>query len=379
MGGPLQGIRVVEFAGLGPGPFCAMMLADHGANVIRIDRPGRGLVAAGLPGDALARSRRSITLNTKTEAGLAIAKSLCRSADAIIEGYRPGVMERLGLGPEILLRDNPKLVYGRMTGWGQTGPLAQVAGHDINYIALSGVLGTCGRAGEKPMPPVNYIGDFGGGGMMLAFGIVSALLHVKSGGDGQVIDAAMTDGSALLSAMTWSQLNAGLWKDERGVNWLDTGAHFYDTYECADGKCISIGSIEPQFYAILREKAGLSDAGFDAQMDAAKWPELKARLTEVFATKTRDEWCEIMEGSDVCFAPVLGLNEALEHPHNAARGTFIEVDGHPMPAPAPRYSGTKNSAPRPAPEAGADSEAVLAELGYTAAEIDDMRRAGALG
>jgi alpha-methylacyl-CoA racemase len=379
MAGPLQGIRIVEFAGLGPGPFCAMMLADHGAEVIRIDRPGNSLVAAGLPGDALGRSRRSITLNTKNETGLALARQLCKSADAIIEGYRPGVMERLGLGPDVLLGDNPKLVYGRMTGWGQTGPLAQAAGHDINYIALSGVLGTCGRRGEKPVAPVNYLGDFGGGGMMLAFGVVSALLHVRNGGDGQVIDAAMTDGSALLSAMTWSQLNSGLWKDERGVNWLDTGAHFYDTYECADGECISIGAIEPQFYSLLREKAGLTDPAFDAQLDAAKWPELKQRLADIFLTRTRAEWCEIMEGTDVCFAPVLGLNEAREHPHNRARDTFIEVDGHPMPAPSPRYSATKTDPPRPAPLAGADSRSVLEELGYSGAEIDEFRSAGVLG
>jgi len=379
MAGPLQDIRVVEFAGLGPGPFCAMMLADHGADVIRIDRPGNSLVAAGLPGDALGRSRRSITLNTKHETGLALARQLCKSADAIIEGYRPGVMERLGLGPDVLLGDNPKLVYGRMTGWGQTGPLAQAAGHDINYIALSGVLGTCGRKGERPVPPVNYLGDFGGGGMMLAFGIVSALLHVRNGGEGQVIDAAMTDGSALLSAMTWSQLNSGLWKDKRGVNWLDTGAHFYDTYECADGECISIGAIEPQFYSLLREKAGLEDAAFDAQLDASKWPELKDRLADIFLTRTRAEWCEIMEGTDVCFAPVLGLREARDHPHNRARETFIEVGGHPMPAPAPRYSSTQTAPPRPAPSAGADSHSVLEELGYEENEIAAMRAAGVLG
>lgn len=375
MAGPLAGIRIIEFAGIGPGPYCGMMLADHGAEVIRIDRPGGML----LPKDPLSRSRRSIALDMKKPEAVAIARELCRTADGIIEGYRPGVMERLGLGPEVLLADNPKLVYGRMTGWGQYGMYADAAGHDINYIALSGVLHTVGRAGEKPVPPVNYIGDFGGGGMMLAFGMVSAILAAKTGGKGQVIDCAMTDGSALLSAMTWGFHAMGFWKDQAGVNRLDGGAPYYDTYACADGKFISIGSIEPQFYALLRAKTGLdADPDFDAQDDQARWPLLKEKLTALFATKTRDEWCALMEPSDVCFAPVLSLSEAPHHPHNVERKTFIDVGGTIMPAPAPRYSETTADHPRPAPMVGADGESILASLGHDAASIAALREAGAL-
>jgi alpha-methylacyl-CoA racemase len=274
MAGPLHGARIIEFAGLGPGPFCGMMLADHGAEVIRIERPGARLH----PGDCLARSRASVVLDMKKPDAVQVARDLCRTADGLIEGYRPGVMERLGLGPELLLQDNPKLVYGRMTGWGQHGPLAQAAGHDINYIAIAGVLHTIGERGAKPTPPVNYIGDFGGGGMMLAFGMVSALLHVSRGGAGQVIDCAMTDGAALIAAMTWSQYNAGVWNDQRGVNRLDGGAPFYDAYECADGEYVALGSIEPQFYQLLREKAGLADPAFDDQMNKANWPALKEKV-----------------------------------------------------------------------------------------------------
>jgi alpha-methylacyl-CoA racemase len=285
-------------------------------------------------------------------------------ADGLIEGYRPGVMERLGLGPDVLLGENPKLVYGRMTGWGQHGPYAHAAGHDINYIALSGVLHTIGRADERPVPPVNYVGDFGGGAMMLAFGMVSALLAVRMGGQGQVIDAAMTDGSALLAGMSWYLTAIGQNADRAGVNMLDGGAHFYDTYECADGKFISIGSIEPQFYALLRMAAGVADdAAFDAQHDRLAWPELKARLTAIFVTKTRDEWDAIMAKTDICYAPVLTMGEAPEHPHNVARGTFAEIAGVIQPTPAPRYSVTINAPPYPAPAAGADTAAILRELG----------------
>ena len=359
MAGALNGIRVIEFAGIGPGPFCAMMLADHGAEVIRIDRPGARLD----PRDALSRNRRSVVLDMKSAEGVAAARDLCRTADAIIEGFRPGVMERLGLGPDVLLADNAKLVYGRMTGWGQTGPYAQAAGHDINYIALSGVLHTVGRAGQPPVPPVNYIGDFGGGAMMLAFGIVAGLLAVKNGAPGQVIDAAMTDGSALLSGMSWHFLEMGMNQDRAGVNMLDGGAPFYDTYECADGGYVSIGSIEPQFYALLREKAGLADdPDFDAQHDRARWPDQKARLAALFKTQTRDDWCAIMEMTDVCFAPVLAMREAAAHPHNVARGTFIQVSGATQPAPAPRFSATPAPDPRPAPAVGADNEALLGGL-----------------
>ena len=375
MAGPLQGIRIIEFAGIGPGPYCGMMLADHGAEVIRIDRPGGML----WPKDPLSRSRRSICLDMKNPQSVEIARDLARSADGIIEGYRPGVMERLGLGPDVLIGDNPKLVYGRMTGWGQYGPYAQAAGHDINYIALSGVLHTVGREGEKPVPPVNYIGDFGGGGMMLAFGMVSALLHARTGGAGQVIDCAMTDGSALLAGMTWGFHAMGVWRDEAGVNRLDGGAPYYDTYMCSDGKFISIGSIEPQFYALLRAKTGLdADPDFDAQDNMAAWPMLKARLSALFATQTRDHWSALMEMTDVCFAPVLSLEEAPQHPHNVARATFIDVDGTIMPAPAPRYSATVADHPRSARKAGEDSDAILADIGYDGEQVAALRAAGAL-
>lgn len=375
MAGPLKGTRIVEFAGLGPGPFCGMMLADHGAEVIRIDRPG-GFID---PRDPLSRGRTSIVLDMKNPDAVQAARDLCKSADAIIEGFRPGVMERLGLGPEVLLADNPKLVYGRMTGWGQYGPYAQAAGHDINYIALSGVLHGIGPRGGKPVPPVNYVGDFGGGGMMLAFGIASALLHAAKTGEGQVIDCAMTDGSAVLAGMTWGFHAMGRLHDEPGINMLDGGAPFYDTYRCSDGKFVSIGSIEPQFYALLREKTGLdADPAFDAQFDEAGWPALKGKVAALFATKTRDEWCELMEMTDVCFAPVLSLTEAPQHPHNAARETFLTVGGATQPAPAPRYSVTANDAPRPAPKVGSDGDAVLAGLGYDVERIAALRSGGAL-
>ena len=366
MSGPLSGVRVIEFAGLGPGPFCAMMLADHGAEVIRIDRPG----AAHDPFDILARSRKSVALDMKGPEGIVVARDLVRSADAVVEGFRPGVMERLGLGPDVLLADNPKLVYGRMTGWGQNGPLASAAGHDINYIALAGILHTCGQAGGKPVPPVNYLGDFGGGGMMLALGIVSALLAVRMGGKGQVVDAAMVDGASLLGAMTRQFYNAGIWTDAPGTNAIDGGSHFYDTFECADGKWVSIGSIEPQFYALLRRALGLTDdAAFDAQMDRDAWPVLKARLAALFVTRSRDEWTALMEGTDICFAPVLSLGEAPLHPHNVARATFVDVDGTVHPSPAPRYSGTPLRRPNAVRAPGADTQAVFEALGYAPERI----------
>lgn len=342
MSGPLAGIRIVELAGIGPGPFCGMMLADHGAEVIRVDRPG----AVANPHDPLLRSRKTICLDLKSPTDIVQLRDLVKTADGLIEGFRPGVTERLGIGPDVLIGDNPKLVYGRMTGWGQNGPLATSAGHDINYIALSGVLGALGRAGEKPTPPINLAGDFGGGAMMLAFGMVSALLHVKAGGKGQVVDAAMTDGSALLMAMMWGFRAAGMWSDERGTNMLDTGAPFYETYETRDGNFVAIGSIEPQFYALLRTKLGIaSDALFDSQFDRLLWPAQKAKLTEVFKTRTRDQWCALLEGTDVCFAPVLSMGECAEHPHNKARRTFVEVGGVVQPAPAPRYSQTPCDTP----------------------------------
>ncbi len=342
MAGPLSGLRIIELAGIGPGPFAAMMLADHGAEVIRVDRPGARIDAK----DPLLRSRRLIGVDLKSAEGKAQVRALVKSADGLIEGFRPGVTERLGLGPDVLLADNPRLVYGRMTGWGQFGPYAQAAGHDINYIALAGALHAYGRAGEKPTPPINMVGDFGGGGMMLAFGMVSALLHAQKTGVGQVIDAAMTDGAATLMSMIWGFRANGMWSDDRGTNLLDTGSHMYDTYETSDGKWISIGSLEPQFYAELRRLAGLADdPDFDAQMDRRQWGPLKAKLTALFATKTRDAWCALMEMTDVCFAPVLSMAEAPSHPHNAARGTFIEVGGVMQPAPAPRYSVTVTDTP----------------------------------
>jgi len=373
MAGPLSGIRIVEFAGIGPGPFCGMMLADHGAEVIRIDRAsgGRGGSTPLSTKDVLARGRKSIAINLKSAEGVALARKLCAGADGIVEGFRPGVMERLGLGPDELFKDNPKLVYGRMTGWGQTGTYAQAAGHDINYIALAGALAHFGRKGEKPTPPINMVGDFGGGGMMLAFGMSSALLNVARGGEGQVIDCAMTDGTAALMGMIHGMKNIGVWSEEQGANMLDTAAPFYDTYETSDGKFVSIGSIEPQFYAELRRLAGLEDdADFDAQHDRSKWPERKDRLTALFKTKSRDEWDAIMEHTDVCYAPVLTMSEAAKHPHNVARETFIEVAGDMQPAPAPRYSGTQNAKPAAAPMPGDDSDEILQTLG-----IDDAGRA----
>jgi alpha-methylacyl-CoA racemase len=379
MPGPLEGLRIVEFAGIGPGPFCGMMLADHGAEVIRIDRASgsRGGSQPVTRLDVLARGRKSIALDLKSGEGVALARKLCASADCLIEGFRPGVMERLGLGPDELLADNPRLVYGRMTGWGQSGPYAPYAGHDINYIALAGALAHFGRAGGKPTPPINLVGDFGGGGMMLAFGMVAALLNVARGGEGQVIDAAMTDGTAVLMSMMHGMKAMGVWSEDLGANMLDTGAHFYDTYETADGKFVSIGSIEPQFYAELRARAGLADdPDFDAQHDRGQWGALKAKLTTLFKTKTRAEWDALMEHTDVCYAPVLTMSEAVAHPHNAARGTFVEVGGAMQPAPAPRYSGTGTGVPRAAPMPGDQTAEILGALGMGAEEIAVLREVG---
>jgi len=348
MPGALEGLTVLELAGIGPGPFAAMMLADHGARVIRIERPASaGRFGDGGNRDILNRNRERLTLDLKDPAVIAQIRALVRDADVLIEGFRPGVMERLGLGPDVLLADNPRLVFGRMTGWGQDGPMAPVAGHDINYIALSGALHTYGPAGGKPMFPVNAVGDFGGGGMLMAFGVMAAVFSAQRTGKGQVVDCAMVDGAAILSAMTWSFFGNGQWRDQRGVNMLDGGTHFYDTYETADGKWISIGSIEPQFYALLLERTGLTDdPDFARQMDPVMWGPLKDRLTALFLTKTRDDWCALLDGTDACFAPVLSLSEAPHHPHNAARGTFVEQDSMVMPAPAPRFSGTPAPAPR---------------------------------
>jgi alpha-methylacyl-CoA racemase len=375
MAGPLEGYKVIEMAGLGPAPFCAMMLADMGAEVIRIDRRATA-AQEDSRFDVTARGRCSLGMDLKQAGAADAVLKLVEQADILIEGFRPGVMERLGLGPDICHQRNPKLVYGRMTGWGQHGPLAGAAGHDINYIALSGALHAIGRPGEPPVVPLNYIGDFGGGAMFLAFGVVCALLEAGRSGRGQVVDAAMTDGAALLSAMMYGFKAAGSLSNQRGENLLDGGAHFYGTYACADGKYVAIGSIEPQFYALLIELCGIDDPAFRAQRDVHGWPMLKYRLADVFKTKTRAEWCALMEGTDVCFAPVLDWDEAPLHPHNRARETFIEVDGVVQPAPAPRFSRSRPGAPTAPSRPGADSAAILADWGFAAAAIDRLREQG---
>jgi alpha-methylacyl-CoA racemase len=381
MAGPLEGVRIVEMVGLGPAPFCGMMFADMGAEVIRVDRPKPASPVAAEESrfDVLARGRRSIAVDLKKPDGKETVLQLIGRADAVIEGFRPGVMERLGLGPETCLALNPRLVYGRMTGWGQHGPLAQAAGHDINYVALSGALHAIGRPGEPPVIPLNYVGDFGGGGMLLAFGVVCALLEAGRSGKGQVVDAAMTDGAALLSAMMYGFRADGSLNNQRGENLLDGGAHFYNTYACADGKYVSIGSIEPQFYALLIELCGIDDPAFREQRDPHGWPMLKYRLADVFKTRTRDEWCTLMEGTDVCFAPVLDWDEAPEHPHNRSRETFIEVAGVTQPAPAPRFSRTSPDRPAAPANPGADGEQVLLDWGFDHHAVQELKEKGVLG
>jgi alpha-methylacyl-CoA racemase len=333
--GPLAGFRIVEFAGIGPGPFACMMLADMGAEVVTLDRIGAKKNLKSVAG----RGRKVVEIDLKDKQAVAQVLDLLANADALIEGFRPGVMERLGLGPDVVLTRNPKLVYGRMTGWGQEGPLAQAAGHDINYISVTGALAAIGTK-EKPVPPLNLVGDFGGGALYLVVGVLAALLEASKSGKGQVVDAAMCDGAASLMSMFFDMAAAGRWVEGRESNFLDGGAHFYGIYECSCGNFISIGSIEPQFYKLLREHAGLSESCFDAQMDRKAWPELRGRLVEIFKSKSRDEWCKIMEGSDICFAPVLTMAEAPKHPHNAARKIFVERHGVTQPAPAPRFSRT---------------------------------------
>jgi alpha-methylacyl-CoA racemase len=378
--GPLAGITVVEIAGIGPGPFCAMMLADMGAEVIRVDRAEN--VAGGdpetPPADLNNRGRRSIGVDLKNPDGVAVLLELVERADALIEGFRPAVAERLGIGPDECLARNPKLVYGRMTGWGQDGPLAGAAGHDINYIALAGALDPIGRRGEAPVPPLNLIGDYGGGGMLLAFGVVCAVLEAQRSGRGQVVDTAMVDGAAVLMTMTHALRAMGVWDDERGTNLLDTGAHFYNVYETADGKYVSIGSIEPQFYAELLRLTGLEGEELPWQHDRAQWPALKERLAAIFKAKTRAEWCELMEGTDVCFAPVLTIPEAMEHPHNVDRGTFVEVAGIRQPGPAPRFSRTAPEISSPPPHAGQHTDEILAAAGFDADRVAKLREAGAI-
>ena len=379
MAGPLRGMRVIEVAGIGPGPFCAMVLADLGAEVVRIDRSGsvRPERDERARFDVLARGRKSIGLDLKRPEGVAALLRMVERADVLTEGFRPGVMERLGLGPDVCLARNPRLVYGRMTGFGQSGPLAHAAGHDINYIALAGCLAHLGRKGEPPLPPLNLVGDFGGGGMLLALGIVAALVERSTSGEGQVVDAAMVDGAALLMAFIHGFYSLGGW-GERGTNLLDTGAHFYEAYETKDGKHVSIGSIEPQFYAELVKRAGLAGEELPAQMDRSQWPAMKERFAAIFRTKTRDEWCRLMEGTDVCFAPVLTIPEAYAHPHNVARETFVEVGGVKQPGPAPRFSRTPCEVARPPPAAGEHTDEALREWGFSREEIAELRDAKAV-
>jgi len=377
--GPLSDVKVIEIAGIGPGPFAAMMLSDMGADVVRVDR-AQSVERGFDPGwmEVLNRGRRSIGIDLKHPDGVEALLRMVEQADALIEGFRPGVAERLGIGPDACEARNPKLVYGRMTGWGQKGPYAQAAGHDINYISLAGALAHFGRAGGKPTPPMNVVGDFGGGGMLLAFGVVCAVLEARSSGEGQVVDAAMVDGSAALMAMAWGLRAMGVFDEKLGENVLDTGAPFYDTYETSDGKFVSVGALEPQFYAELVEKLGLSDEDLPAQMDRSGWPKLRDRLTEVFKSKTRDEWREILEHTDACFAPVLTMSEATEHPHIRARGTVVELEGVQQPAPAPRFSRTSGSISRRAAQPGQHTDEALADWGFGTDELAKLRDAGAI-
>jgi alpha-methylacyl-CoA racemase len=372
--GPLSDLKVLEFAGIGPGPFCGMLLSDLGADVVRIDRKGPG---RGSRTDVTGRGRKSVAMDLKSPAAVEACLKLMETADAVFEGFRPGVMERLGLGPDVALARNPKLVFGRMTGWGQTGPYAMGAGHDMNYIAISGALSAIGMV-DKPVPPLNLVGDFGGGALYLAFGLLAGVIHARSTGQGQVIDCAMSDGAASLMAMFYGMKAAGGWSDKRRDNLLDGGAHFYDTYKCADGEWISLGSIEPQFYALMLEKTGINDPAFKGQMDRSQWPDLHDKLATVIASKTRDEWSEIMAGTDVCFGPVLNLDEAPRHPHNVARQTFVEVEGVVQPAPAPRFSATPGAIAGPPPAIGAHSRSALEAWGFSASEIDALTGEGAL-
>jgi alpha-methylacyl-CoA racemase len=378
MEGALAGLKVIEVAAIGPVPFAAMVLADMGARVTRIDRIPTSAADKGAMGDVVNRGRVSIAIDLKNPKGIAALLRLIDDADVLLEGFRPGVMEKLGLGPEVCLARNTRLVYGRMTGWGQTGPLARVAGHDINYLALSGALHAMGQSDRPPSPPLNLVGDYGGGGMVLLVGVLAALQARERSGQGQVIDAAMTDGAAMLMAPIYSLFAQGTWHDTRDANFLDGGAHYYSVYECADGRFIAIGAIEPQFYRLLLDKCGIVLPEFERQNDARAWPALREQLASLFKTRSRAEWCELMEGSDVCFAPVLSLAEAPEHPHNRARQTFVEMNGTMQPAPAPRLSGTPSRPSADIPDVGEHSIAILAGLGIPQPEIDRLISEGAV-
>jgi alpha-methylacyl-CoA racemase len=369
--GPLTGLKIIEFAGIGPGPFCGMLLSDLGADVVRIDRKG-----GPDPRQVYERGRRSVALNLKSPDAVEVCLKLIERADGLFEGFRPGVMERLGLGPDVALKRNPKLVYGRMTGWGQSGPLAHAAGHDINYIALSGALHAIGPA-EKPTPPLNLVGDFGGGSLYLVMGMLAGILHARETGAGQVVDCAIVEGAASLMTLFHGLKARGLWSGQREANGLDGGAHYYNTYRCADGKWISIGPIEPQFYAILLDKAQIADPDFAQQHERGRWPALREKLAAIFAARPQAEWCALFEGTDACFAPVLDLDEAPLHPHNMARGSYVEVDGLVQPGPAPRFSRTPGAVQGPPPVLGAHTEEALAEWGLAPDEIAALRKSGA--
>ena len=374
--GPLTGIRVVEMAGIGPGPFTAMMLSDLGAEVIRVDRLSHK--GTGHRANVLNRGRKSIAVDLKNPRGVETTLRLIEQADVVLEGFRPGVMERLGLGPEECLSVNPRLIFARMTGWGQTGPLSQAAGHDINYISIAGALGAMGYADRPPAPPLNLVGDFGGGAMYLLTGILAALVERATSGQGQIIDAAMTDGTASLLSPFFGLMAMNMWTTDRFSNRLDGGAFYYGSYECSDGKYISIGSLEPQFYAVLLEKAEITDPEFQEQLDEAAWPAKREKLDQLFKTRTRQQWCDIMEGTDVCFAPVLDLKEAPAHPHNIDRKTFVELDGVVQPAPAPRFSRTQGEIQGPAAMAGEHTREVLSAWNFTDQEIGELQASGAI-
>jgi alpha-methylacyl-CoA racemase len=376
--GPLQGIRVIELAGIGPGPFCGMLLADLGAEVVLVDRKGGSLPFGAQPKhDLTRRGKRSIALDLKQPGAAEVVLRLAEQADALIEGFRPGVMERLGLGPAVCLARNPRLVFGRLTGWGQDGPLAQAAGHDLNYVALSGILNHGGHRDSAPSVPPTVVGDIGGGAMFMALGLVSGILRARETGQGQVIDGAITDGCAVMSMLIQGLRAQRLWVDRRQSNALDGGAHWYDCYQCADGEWISVGALEPQFYQLLLQKCGLTGQGLEqAQFDFANWPQLKAKFVELFRTRTRAEWCELLEGTDVCFAPVLSFAEAQAHPHNRARNAYMDVDGVTQPAPAPRFSATPAQVQSPPAAIGGHTAALLESAGYSAEEIAALSGAG---
>ena len=377
--GPLSGVRVIEIASLAPAPFGCMILADLGADVLRVDRAERCGPQAAVPVDPLSRGRRSIGLNLKDRAAIDLLLTLTEEADVLVEGFRPGVAERLGFGPGACAERNPRLIFARMTGWGQDGPLAPTAGHDIDYIAISGALSMVGRAGAAPVPPVNLLGDFGGGGMLLALGILAALVERARSGLGQVVDAAMVDGSALLTSFVYGLRATGAWQDKRGVNLLDGGAPFYDTYVTADGEYMAVGALEPQFYAALLTGLGLADAGLPGQHDRTGWPVLRERFATTFAGRTRAQWEQVFAGTDACVSPVLSPAEAPSHPHARARDAFVEVGGVTQPAPAPRFGRTAAGPPLAPPRPGADTNDVLAGLGLSAAAVSDLRARGVIG